>query len=83
MFCSRNMLDSYYIFPASSLGNEAFNNMHKKTADHEPAVFCYSYFPAFSMAILLYSSTHLSNCPDSVSCLITSLIIFSTSSFPF
>ena len=39
MSCSRKILDSYYIFPASSLENEAFNNMHKKTADHESAVF--------------------------------------------
>lgn len=39
MSCSRNILDSYYIFPASSLGDEALNNMHKKTADHESAVF--------------------------------------------
>ena len=39
MSCSRNTLDSYYIFPASSLENEAFNNLHKKTADREPAVF--------------------------------------------
>ena len=39
MSCSRNILDSYYIFPASSLENEAFNNMQKKTADHEAAVF--------------------------------------------
>ena len=39
MSCSRNILDSYYIFPASSLGNEVFNNMHKKTADPESAVF--------------------------------------------
>ena len=30
MSCSRNTLDSYYIFPASSLENEAFNNMHSK-----------------------------------------------------
>lgn len=39
MFCNHNMLDSYYIFPASLLEYEAFNNMHKKTADHESAVF--------------------------------------------
>ena len=39
MSSSRNTFDSYYIFPASSLENEAFNNMHKKTADHESAVF--------------------------------------------
>lgn len=39
MSCSRNILDSYYIFPASSLENKAFNSMHKKTADHESAVF--------------------------------------------
>lgn len=39
MSCSRNTLDSCYIFPASSLENEALNNMHQKTADHESAVF--------------------------------------------
>lgn len=39
MSCSRNILDSYYIFPASPWMNKAFNNMHKKTASHEPAVF--------------------------------------------
>ena len=39
MSCSRNTLDSYYIFPAFSLENEVFNNMHKKKADHESAVF--------------------------------------------
>lgn len=39
MSCSRNILDSYYIFPAASLENEAFNNMHKKTAGPESAVF--------------------------------------------
>lgn len=33
------MLDSYYIFPAPPLEYEAFNNMHKKTADPESAVF--------------------------------------------
>lgn len=47
MSCSRNTLDSYYIFPASSLENEAFNNMHKKTADHESAVFVILIFLPF------------------------------------
>lgn len=39
MSCNRNIFDGYYMFSTSSWMNKAFNNMHKKTADHDSAVF--------------------------------------------